>query len=149
MTVILSRFEGWKGKERGNRGRTAWLAIPARLRFLLGRYWSHDTRSHDRLPPSETGLVRTLRVQRVFGMPPPAPPNRISVFAVRIFNACNASSAEEFLNQSTCGSSTGDASASTCVVATSLFGNLLNCSGRRRRTLWRGWKASTLLPIAV
>ncbi|CAP92609.1 Pc13g15400 [Penicillium rubens Wisconsin 54-1255] len=82
-------------------------------------------------------------------MPPPAPPNRISVFAVRIFNACNASSAEEFLNQSTCGSSTGDASASTCVVATSLFGNLLNCSGRRRRTLWRGWKASTLLPIAV
>jgi hypothetical protein len=70
MTVILSTIEGWKDKERGKRGRKAWLAIPARLRFLLGRYWSHDTESHDSLPSSETGLVRTLRVQRVFGMPP-------------------------------------------------------------------------------
>ncbi|KAJ5181439.1 hypothetical protein N7449_011586 [Penicillium cf. viridicatum] len=63
------------------------------------------------------GLVRTLRVQRVFGMPPPAPPNRISVFSVRIFIACNASSPAEFLNRSTCGSSRGDVSASTCDIA--------------------------------
>ncbi|KAJ5687057.1 hypothetical protein N7536_009676 [Penicillium majusculum] len=63
------------------------------------------------------GLVRTLRVPRVFGMPPPAPPNRISVFSVGIFIVCNASSPAGFLNRSTCGSSRGDVSASTCDIA--------------------------------
>ena len=50
ITVILSRFEAWKGKERGIRNSTARLAIPAGLRFLLARYWSHDIKSHDTVP---------------------------------------------------------------------------------------------------